>query len=983
MKLKNSFLHVGLDDDDLSSTEDTATTVGGDVTMKVEEKDGGKGVLETVDCKSIVGQSKPPIRSDGNDWETMEMSGAKASDGDAGLGGGDGCEGHELLSWNKVGLKEAPLGNDVMEGDQKEIPKKTAKGPAWKHPVQMEIDSPTPAKVLVENGHLCQTVLAMDVDQVGVSTVNVPKTGFIQEKEEVLVVDSGYRKELDGEDWAHGDPNHIETVEGSVVLMPKETFCSEQDGLQPAPQVWNHDNDDGTPGELGTNPMTLEEPWSNEKSKKEALMNKTVGGTCLAGAENAGKHQEKSMTEAHSLGMPDSTNIDQVPPPATADAIEHEARGGAMAHKDHLACLTKATERVSNDGTSTEKQSEETEKAVSSTRSEIVLEGLQEIEATDGTGTEIQGLRIGHEQSCNVDVGGHGKIQAVKSSPNSSVVLPAVEAAAEPESLSWAWVTQEKPVVFDPQKVQHKGAEDQHALTSKRDIVYHNGDDGHLEPGNLNVALAEAGEVSTPNGLVNMDAVFPKSSGVAGDPVQEAPVTGVHTEVIPLTSTPTSQPGNEVSIIEEIEVTVHGEHEGSLEDGWSDSESESSNCGIPHGWDLGTYTISMPFDMGLLRECIENGLPALEQVSNRDVVLVVGKTGSGKSTFINGISLRQLTRKTITNVGQTVGKDVFEAEDEMTGFEIGHSKESVTKCLRAYLTSTTTKNTQIAFVDSPGFEDTSGQEVDVATSVMKNHVVKRCKSLRFVILINYTSLLEDRGGSMRAVLRLTRSFVQDFSSHKASFAFFFTHTNQIKKFPEEIQDARDFLLEELVQILNGTSRNDRDVATIVDHMVKCLRKRKTDPNKRRYHIVDILHPTETDFAQLRLTIENMKPFEDKFTSRTCVLPQHLSMKFESELNSMVRKLQVLLNDPVHFKVNDMRAISEILRFFSNNIEIESVHHAVAESERLFTQYARRLCKIVETETSRVTSTNMKFATSNIDCLKKALWQIRSVSGYTG
>ena len=130
--------------------------------------------------------------------------------------------------------------------------------------------------------------------------------------------------------------------------------------------------------------------------------------------------------------------------------------------------------------------------------------------------------------------------------------------------------------------------------------------------------------------------------------------------------------------------------------------------------------------------------------------------------------------------GHDVQTNVFEAVDSLPEFQVGHVKTSMTKNINCYFRpGSGTARGEVAYLDSPGFEDTDGHEIDIATSVMLSKVAQRCHSLRFVILVNYVSLLEDRGGAMRAVLKLCRSFVQDFSEKQMSFMFLFTHTDQI------------------------------------------------------------------------------------------------------------------------------------------------------------------------------------------------------------
>lgn len=225
-------------------------------------------------------------------------------------------------------------------------------------------------------------------------------------------------------------------------------------------------------------------------------------------------------------------------------------------------------------------------------------------------------------------------------------------------------------------------------------------------------------------------------------------------------------------------------------------------------------TISRRFNANLVVESIERGQPVLDQVEGRDVVLVVGKTGTGKSTLIQAIAGRKFQKyEHMCSFNQksemiTATKIVYEAVDPIPGFEIGHEKMSKTASIGCYdpfesfpsgsENHARGSKSQLLYVDSPGFEDTNGQEADIATSVMLSQVASRCRSLRFVIMISYVSLLEDRGGSMRSVLRLIRSFAKDFHEEKQSFMFLFTHSNEITGVPDSIEGAKTSLQNEIV-----------------------------------------------------------------------------------------------------------------------------------------------------------------------------------------
>ena len=160
----------------------------------------------------------------------------------------------------------------------------------------------------------------------------------------------------------------------------------------------------------------------------------------------------------------------------------------------------------------------------------------------------------------------------------------------------------------------------------------------------------------------------------------------------------------------------------------------------------------------------------------------------GKSTLIQGIAGKRIheVKHMASFHGEVATMSAYDAEDALPEFEIGHSKVSMTKSINALVRG------ELVYLDTPGVEDTSGVEMDIVTSALLSQVAKRCKSIKFVILIHCASLIEDRGGAFRSVLRFVRAYVQDFDKSKVTLflrellytvASLHAHTNCVHFYP--------------------------------------------------------------------------------------------------------------------------------------------------------------------------------------------------------
>ena len=148
-----------------------------------------------------------------------------------------------------------------------------------------------------------------------------------------------------------------------------------------------------------------------------------------------------------------------------------------------------------------------------------------------------------------------------------------------------------------------------------------------------------------------------------------------------------------------------------------------------------------------LVRCIEHGGIQAARADGQSLLVVLGNTGAGKSAFIN--MLHGCTFGLTDQSKMAVAAD--SAVSEL--MRIGHSNKSETFAPQVEA-ATAAFGDGYAFADCPGFLDNRGFEINVANAVNVKQAVARAASVRVVVIINYYSLLADRGKGVKDLLTI-------------------------------------------------------------------------------------------------------------------------------------------------------------------------------------------------------------------------------------
>ncbi|KAF8787979.1 hypothetical protein HNY73_009522 [Argiope bruennichi] len=166
-------------------------------------------------------------------------------------------------------------------------------------------------------------------------------------------------------------------------------------------------------------------------------------------------------------------------------------------------------------------------------------------------------------------------------------------------------------------------------------------------------------------------------------------------------------------------------------------------------------------------ELLKNGEEKITlQDQFKKIVLVVGDTGNGKTTFtkwIAGDDTKLTAIETTANTG------------EYTIEDIDGTPSSITISDTVYPLLVVDKETNVPYYDCPGFNDTRNTKYDIATTHFIKKIVDFADSVKIIFIINYpwVRIGVDRRSFMQ-LLKQATEFIKNIEKLKNSFALVVT-----------------------------------------------------------------------------------------------------------------------------------------------------------------------------------------------------------------
>ena len=314
-------------------------------------------------------------------------------------------------------------------------------------------------------------------------------------------------------------------------------------------------------------------------------------------------------------------------------------------------------------------------------------------------------------------------------------------------------------------------------------------------------------------------------------------------------------------------------------------------------------------------------------IQNKDVVLLIGTTGSGKSTtiqFLAGATMKKVRVEVspgkflehVTAVGKITNPDlrhvISSPRQESETRYITPVNIQLSDILGAHETGVLT------LCDAPGFDDTAGPEVDIANSIEVIEALKIVKSVKILALLSSKGL-GDRGQGVQKLAHILISMVHGIQDKLDAIVYGFT------KFSAST-DINAVLLE------TKRAKVDKDPSlqsdtTFVSVLKDMIEKTADNPMK--------IEPTKDDPKKLVRKLTNLRGiknpqevFRFSMSAETrAAISDHVQQDKFSIICAMKHKDYELIN----YYLNDLQILKDLLKEnFIRDVYEESVRF-VSES----------------------------------------------------
>lgn len=217
-----------------------------------------------------------------------------------------------------------------------------------------------------------------------------------------------------------------------------------------------------------------------------------------------------------------------------------------------------------------------------------------------------------------------------------------------------------------------------------------------------------------------------------------------------------------------------------------------------------------PLDVAGLIDNIRGTNTAAQTIKGRDIILILGCTGVGKSTLIHFLAGSKMTFTEIDEIPHLGPETIMDGLEDVV---VSCSSVSATTGIHAVSIKTTEKSYIIC--DTAGFADSRGVEYEIASGIVMTNAIRSARSVKLTIVLDDGAMATRFLGLRKQIVPSIIKLIPTFKEHAGSVFYLFNKTSDSMK----VTTAK---MNQFCRDLNAEERADENfVAMISDLACKC------------------------------------------------------------------------------------------------------------------------------------------------------------------